>query len=303
MADRAALEMLFTFTGNGGSNPSPSASFPARESQIGGPGPVSVRAPETPFFSVEIFDGFVYNFARRFGMSLPGPGSGAVERPRISTMSSNLSSGFRFRFAAALAFAAFFAASAPAQSLQGAVLALPNKSTDLTKWEVKKTPAVSGGASASKSRVWGVFNVAFATKPEWIDEMEITYSVLLFKKDADVARGEKQFHFFRTTVSYGDVAQGREHLAGVVLLPAALLRWGIPMGFAAQFTVDGEEVCEAYHKEAGKLEKVPAWWTNDNVTSGPATETHEGYLVDRAKSPFALVEPDSYEISRTGNGN
>ncbi len=209
---------------------------------------------------------------------------------------------FRGFFCAALTFAVSSGAFAQAP-LQGGVLVLPNKSTDLTKWEVKKTPSISGGGGASKARVWGVFDVAFATKPEWIDEMQITYSVMLFKKDADKAKGEKQFHFFRTTVDYTDVAQGKEHRAGAVLLPAALLRWGVPMGFAAQFTVDGEEVCEPYHKEAGMLEKAPTWWNNDNVIAGPLTEQHEGYLLDRAKSPFALVDPDSYEISRSGSGN
>lgn len=208
---------------------------------------------------------------------------------------------FRHSLLAALLFSSSVAAFAQAP-VQGNVITLPNKSTDLTKWEVKKTPSISGGG-AGKARVWGVFDVVFATKPDWIDELQITYSVMLFKKDADKAKGEKQFHFFRTTIDYADIAQGKEHRAGVVMLPTALLRWGVPMGFAAQLTIDGEEVCEPYHKEAGLLEKAATWWNNDNVISGPLTEQHEGYLLDRAKSPFALVDPESYEISRSGNGN
>ncbi len=203
-------------------------------------------------------------------------------------------------FFAAFAMAASLPASAQEASLAaGSVMPLPNKCTDLTKWEVKKTPSISGGASASKAKVWGVFDVAFATRPDWLDELTVTYSVMLFKKDADKEKGEKNFHFFRTTVSYGDIPKDREHRAGVVLLPVALQRWGVPMGFAAQFTIDGEEVCPAYHKEAGLLEKrANDWWTADQIIAGPATEVHEGYLFDRAKSPFALVEPDSYLTSR-----
>ncbi|MBR1609014.1 MAG: hypothetical protein IJ678_05305 [Kiritimatiellae bacterium] len=205
-------------------------------------------------------------------------------------------------FAASLAFEAGPAAAqgvpAPAAPGAGTVAVLANACTDLRNYEVKRTPSISGGASASKARVWGVFDVSFATKPEWIDELTVTYSVMLFKQDANEADGEKKFNFFRVSVAYADVAKGAEHKAGAVLLPAALLRWGKPMGFAAQFTVDGQEVCPPYHQETGPLAKQAAWWANSNVTDGPATEKHEGYLLDRAKTPFALVNPDSYETSR-----
>ena len=201
-------------------------------------------------------------------------------------------------FAALAVTASLSVAAQELSPAAGSILPLPNKCTDLNKWEVKKTPSISGGSSASKAKVWGVFDVAFASKPEWLDELTVTYSVMLFKKDADKDKGEKNFHFFRTTVSYGDIPKDREHRAGVVLLPVALQRWGVPMGFAAQFTVDGEEVCPAYHVQAGLLDKrANDWWSNDNIVAGPLTEVHEGYLLDRAKSPFALVEPDSYLTS------
>jgi len=207
---------------------------------------------------------------------------------------------FRALLVAAVAFAA---AVVPAQQrgAAAAAAAVPGanpgevkikKITDLNSYKQKAKNI--DGKTSQKSKTWGVFDASFVTAPEWIDSMTITYTVILLKQK--VKEGEKPMTLFQTTVEYGDVAKG-EHEAGVVLLPAALLRLGSPLGFAAQISVGGEIVAQQ-GVGSGPLSKMPEWWTKPEILDHPNVQRREGYLLDRMKSPFALVDIDSYEMSR-----
>ena len=202
---------------------------------------------------------------------------------------------------AAAAFAAFAvraqqpaAPSGPAGTNPGEVKI--TKLSDLSHDYQQKAKSIDGKTS-QKSRVWGVFDVTFQTTPAWIDSMTITYTVILLNPKADAKKGEKPMTLMQTTVEYADIAQDRDHRVGVVLRPAALLRFGDPLGFAVSFSVGGEEVA-SQGVAKGALAQQKEWWKNPAVLEHPNVQRREGYLVDRMKSPFQLVDPDNYELSR-----
>ena len=205
--------------------------------------------------------------------------------------------GARALVAAAAAFAVAqqpaAPAAGPAGSNPGDIKIL--KLTDFNDYR-QKAKSITGKTS-QKSRVWGVFDVTFQTVPQWIDSMTITYTVMLFNPKADAKKNEKHLTLMQTTVEYADVAQDREHKAGAVVLPAALLRLGEPIGFAASISVAGKEVA-SQGVSRGPLASHKEWWKEDAVLNSQNVQRRDAYMVDRMDSPFQLVDPDDYELSR-----
>lgn len=102
---------------------------------------------------------------------------------------------------------------------------------------------------------------------------------------------------FQLTASYSDVQQGRDRKVGVVLPPAALERFGAPIGFVAQFTVGGQPAGVMASSES-TLRSVDKWWENPAVIDHQNVAKRSGYLLERSKSVFGLVEIDNYEAGR-----
>ena len=204
-----------------------------------------------------------------------------------------------------VAAAAFATCLSHAQGPAAAVAAGPagtnpgdvkiTKLSDLSHDYQQKAKSIDGKTS-QKSRVWGVFDVTFQTTPAWIDSMTITYTVILLNPKADAKKGEKPMTLMQTTVEYADVAQDREHKAGAVVLPAALLRLGEPLGFAVSISVGGKEVA-SQGVGKGPLQSHKEWWKDSAILDHPNVQRRDAYMMDRMKSPFQLVDPDSYELS------
>ena len=202
---------------------------------------------------------------------------------------------------AAAAFAVSFAvaqqpaapAAGPAGTNPGDVKIL--KLTDFNDYR-QKAKSITGKTS-QKSRIWGVFDVTFQTVPQWIDSMTITYTVILLNPKPDAKKNEKPMTLMQTTVEYADVAQDREHKAAAVVLPAALLRLGEPQGFAVSISVGGKEVA-SQGVGKGPLQSHKEWWKDCAILDHPNVQRRDAYMMDRMKSPFQLVDPDDYEMSR-----
>ena len=158
----------------------------------------------------------------------------------------------------------------------------------------QKSPAVVNG---TRNKRWGVLDVTFTTTPEWVDDMTVTFYVMLHNPKADEKKGEKPMSFFTLTLSYSDIARGKDHKVGAMLLPAALLRFGRPMGVAAKISVGGQEVATKDDAE-GPLKGAEKWWENPKIVDSPKVQKRDGYLIDRMKSPFQLQDNDNYEESR-----
>jgi hypothetical protein len=135
----------------------------------------------------------------------------------------------------------------------------------------------------SRRREWALLEVGYETAPAWIDELSFTFHVMT--QDA-----QKQFHYFAASVVYADIERG-SHAACVVLPPAAVARFGEPGAFGVEIFTGGERVAV---KSAGPFGEE--WWKL--IGDKPNITRQAGYLVDRAKTPFAWAYIDDYEVVR-----
>ena len=167
------------------------------------------------------------------------------------------------------------------------------KVTELGRDMLQRAPSM--GNRSPKQKDWGVLDVTFDSAPEWIDEMTVTFTVMLQNKKAK--QGEPVFSLLTLTSEYRDIAKGRDRKAGVVVLPVAMERHGQPIGIGVQFFRDGQLIAES-GVGAESLSSQARWWANPNVTDHASVKKRDGYMIERSKSPFALVDIDSYEASR-----
>ena len=151
--------------------------------------------------------------------------------------------------------------------------------------------------AGTRNKHWGVLDVTFTTVPEWVDDMSVTFYVMLQNPKADPKKGEKPMSFFTLTLSYSDIARGKDHKVGAVLQPAALLRYGKAIGLAAKISVGGKEVATIADGD-GRLKTAEKWWEDPKIVDAPVVQRRDGYLIDRMKSPFQLQDNDNYEESR-----
>ena len=206
-----------------------------------------------------------------------------------------------FVFLALLAFAGVVALVPGPAFSQAVPVAAPQRAdavmrirslTELGRNCLQRAPNV--GLKSTKVRNWGVFDVVFDTAPEWIDEMSVTFTVMV--QNPKPKDGERPFSLYQVTSIYKDVAMGRDHKVGAVLIPEGMERYGEPVGFAAQFHIGGVVVAEMGNG-IGYLKGVDKWWANPQVVDSPTVQKREGYLLERSKTVFAMVEVDSYEVS------
>ena len=183
----------------------------------------------------------------------------------------------------------------PAQQKVAQDVIRVRKVTDLSREYQSRTPIYVTGSRSAKEKIWGVFDVTFDVQGDWIDNLTVEFSVLLYNQN--VKQGEKQMSLYKVTSVYSDIMGGRERKVGVVLSPAALLRYGVPIGFAAQFTSGGQTIAVASSAE-GHVKGVENWWENPKVIDSPNVARRSGHLQERSKSVFALSDIDSYEVEQ-----
>ncbi len=158
-------------------------------------------------------------------------------------------------------------------------------------WQ-QRTPVFIGQASRTP-RDWGVFEVVFDANPKWTDELVVTFHLMLQNTDP---QEQPPFSLYRLTSRYMDVAQGRNKVVSAVLLPSALQRHGRPIGLAVEFSVNGQVVATESDTTAAFLRD--RWWENAQIVDSPQTVKREGYLLERSRTPFALVNIDDHEVSK-----
>lgn len=157
-----------------------------------------------------------------------------------------------------------------------------------------KTPEYRSNypAASKPSREWGEVSATFDTTAEWIDELTVQYYVLARRMEG----GRALFSLYRTTVRHPDVKRGRDHRTAAYLRPPALERFGDIVAIAVEFVADGKTLAEEAAVEGIKL---PArWWQDQNVVGNKDVTARDGYLLDRSRTPFALVNVDDYEEVR-----
>lgn len=186
----------------------------------------------------------------------------------------------------------------------------PPRLNNESSWRLK-TPRIAGN-STHKEREWGVFDYTFDTLAPWTDNIVVNYYILLdAEKIKDRPADAPRFSFLQLTLRFGDIPKGKDHKVSAVLLPAALLRYGYVTALGFEMTVQDKVVYSDQQAATGSLviQKMKAalannptsklkWWEHPDIVNGANTTKLDGYLVDRSKTPFALVAPDDYEMSK-----
>jgi hypothetical protein len=142
----------------------------------------------------------------------------------------------------------------------------------------------SSGNRRGESRNWVELGLQFDTEPEWQDEIIFHFFALL--KNRETAK----FTLLKGTVTYVDVARGRSRMGSAYIRPAGLARFGDVIGVAVEAVIKGEVVGTLSEGKLGPGKPLPQdWWKR------PELVPVQGYVVDRSKTPFALVNFDDYE--------
>lgn len=161
-----------------------------------------------------------------------------------------------------------------------------------------------------KPRKWIVLEMKYTTMAKWQDELTFTWHVLLDStkaKEKDSRNPVAQYSYYNTQVRYVDIKKGG-HMASVCLPPSVLERFGEPCTVTVLITnKEGDEL--AFHTENADSNVAQAgekWWENDKFMNWKKTvkgeeramvERRQG-LLDRAKTPFYLVNNADYELAQ-----
>ena len=180
-----------------------------------------------------------------------------------------------------------------------------------SSWRLK-TPRIYGN-SARKEQEWGVLDYLFETLLPWTDDMVVDFHVILdAERGISPANREKdapRFSYLNLSLRYGDIAKG-EHKVCAVILPAALQRFGGVAAIGCEVKVKGfvvytdQQFANGYQNMTQLIQQAQQrspraqikWWEFNPIMD--KVTKRDGYLVDRAKTPFSLVAIDEYEVSK-----
>ncbi len=141
-----------------------------------------------------------------------------------------------------------------------------------------------------KPREWALFEVKYSTSAEWTDELSFNYYVMTKGVDRE---GNEVFNFYTTTVRYIDIPKG-DHMSCVAIAPSQIERYGEPVALALEIIDKEGEIADMNSETTIKFPSEE-WWKDSTVLDSPKVKRREG-LVDRSKTPFALINIDDYEV-------
>lgn len=143
------------------------------------------------------------------------------------------------------------------------------------------TPVYStkGPAATARARDWFRVYIEYDTEVEWIDELNMTFYVLVKGRTKDVA----PYTLFKGETSYIHIQMGKKHVADMFLHPNLISRYGDVERVAVEVRQGGRVI-----ERAGKPALTAPWWEQ----LSPVT----GALVDRSRSPFSLIDIDAFEL-------
>jgi hypothetical protein len=154
------------------------------------------------------------------------------------------------------------------------------------------TSAVGGQAKISKRpREWALFEIQYSTSAKWTDELSFTYHVMTKGKDDE---GKEHYSYYTLTLRYVNIPKG-DHMSSVALPPSMVERYGEPVSLALEIVGKDGTVLDSGNDT---IIPYPAkeWWKDPNVLDKPQVTRRTGGLMDRSKTPFALINADDYEV-------
>lgn len=146
------------------------------------------------------------------------------------------------------------------------------------------------GGTVGFDKDWCQITLDYITAPEFIDDLTFQF----YAVSEGVIEGKKIFSFYKSAVKYGDIERGN-HVCTMFLRPSAVKRFGELFAIAVEVLYKGNVVEEM----SEEVQKMPEkWWKNPLVLESPNTVIRDGYLINRAQSPFALISVEGYEFIR-----
>lgn len=144
-----------------------------------------------------------------------------------------------------------------------------------------KTPdfKVSGYNTSGSARDWFAVMVEFDTAPEWTEQLDFTFYVVLQGKDP-------KYQLLRGTVSCVNIPRGSRHKEVMYLHPTTLGRYGSVYRAGVEIRHKGVPVA-VESSDSGK----GRWWEDPNLL--PSVK--DGLVLNRLQTPFAFLQYDEYE--------
>jgi hypothetical protein len=145
-----------------------------------------------------------------------------------------------------------------------------------------KTPIYRvSNAPQGRTREWLKIETEYDTAPDWIDELDFEYYVLVRDKE-----GDREYILFRGDVTYVNVertaSSASRHMSAMYLHPSTLARYGDVERMAVLIKYKGRLVGMESEPESNAR-----WW--EQLT--PV----RGLLLNRMETPFAMINFDNYE--------
>ncbi len=144
------------------------------------------------------------------------------------------------------------------------------------------------GGTVGIDKDWSQITLEYATAPEWVDDLTFQFYAL----SIGTIEGQKVYSFYKAAVKYADIERG-SHVCTMFLRPSAVKRFGELYAIAVEVLYRGT-VVEEMTEEVQKM--PPKWWKDPAVVENPSTVTRDGYLLNRAQSPFALISVEGFEF-------
>lgn len=142
---------------------------------------------------------------------------------------------------------------------------------------------------SKKPREWALFEVKYESSAKWTDELTFNYHVMTKGKSEE---GKEAYSYYTAAIRYVDIPKG-EHMSCVAIAPSQVERYGEPVAVALEIVSKEGKVMDGKSEALMALPKE--WWKDSNVLDKPQVTRRNG-LIDRSKTPFALVNVDDYEV-------
>lgn len=158
---------------------------------------------------------------------------------------------------------------------------------DITS-ELKETPEfdVRNIQTNRGSKKWFEISVTYETDPDWVDELEFVYYIFM-----DTNFDDNRQMLLSHTVTYVDIERGR-HQSTVYMHPNTYERYVDRVQFiGVEIRYKGRPVRWTSDKSNMRDSQ---WWENARQQFPPVT----GKMLDRSDTPFALVNPNDYELEK-----
>lgn len=171
------------------------------------------------------------------------------------------------------------------------------------KTAMVRTPEFNVGVNNIQPRVtrrpreWALFEIKYDTSAKWTDELLFQYH-LITKGKSEEGKGDT-YSYYNASVRYINIPKGT-HMSSVALPPSLVERYGEPVAVALEITAKDGTVLDSQSATVG-INLPKEWWRDTNVMDkvdqqgNPFLARRVG-LLERSKTPFALVNIDDYEV-------